>query len=95
MCPFLLINSGRKKPIHKIPSRPKTLAGLGSQGSTEVSSAAAERLADWRHSLSDQVTAIKDRLIEKRILIMITKLNELPGAEHTVFWNKNTYLTLL
>ena len=36
-------------------SRPRTLAGLGGQGSTEVSSAAAERLADWRHSLSDQV----------------------------------------
>ena len=35
--------------------RPKTLSGLSGQGSTEVSSAAAERLADWRHSLSDQV----------------------------------------
>jgi hypothetical protein len=36
-------------------NRPKTLSGLSGQGSTEVSSAAAERLADWRHSLSDQV----------------------------------------
>ena len=36
-------------------ARPKTLSGLSSQGSTEVSSAAAERLADWRQSLSDQV----------------------------------------
>ena len=36
-------------------ARPKTLSGISSQGSTEVSSAAAERLADWRQSLSDQV----------------------------------------